>query len=74
MAAVSTKVSSSLVVKVKTGVAENGDDIMKKFTVGSLVLDAQAQDILDVALGLNEVLQYPVSEIDKVDHSDVTNG
>lgn len=73
MAAVSTKLSSDLVIVSKTGVDAEGKDVLKKSTIGKLLLTAADQDILDVVLGIEKVLNYPVNEIQKNDHNAITS-
>jgi hypothetical protein len=73
MAAVSTKLSSDLVIVTQTGVDAEGKEILKKSTIGKLLLTAADQDVLDVVLGIGNVLNYPVNEIQKVDHNVITS-
>lgn len=73
MAAVSTKLSSDLVIVVQTGVDAQGKEILKKSTIGKLLLTATDQDILDVVLGIEKVLNYSVNEIQKNDHNAITS-
>lgn len=74
MAAKSTKLASSLVVKIKTGVnSKTGKDVNKNITLGNLVVTAADQDVYDVAMGIGKVLPFGITEIDRVDHNDVTN-
>ncbi|KZL89181.1 DUF1659 domain-containing protein [Clostridium magnum] len=73
MAAVSTKLSSDLVIVVQTGVDVQGKEVLKKSTIGKLLLTAADQDILDVVLGIEKVLNYSVNEIQKNDHNAITS-
>ena len=51
MAAISTKLSSDLVIVAQTGVDAQGKEILKKSTIGKLLLTAADQDVLDVVVG-----------------------
>jgi hypothetical protein len=73
MAAKSTKLSCDLVVVTQTGVDAKGKEILKKSTIGKLLLSAADQDVLDVVLGIEKVLNYPVNEIQKNDHNVITS-
>ena len=73
MAAGSTMVSSSVVIVTKVGETANGKSITKKTTLKDVVTTAADQDIYDVATAIGNILNFPVQEIDKIDHSVVTN-
>ena len=74
MAAKSSKLSTSLVIKVKTGVdSKTGKDVNKNVSLGKIMVTAVDQDIYDVVVGIGKVLPYSVYEIEKVDYNDVTN-
>ena len=73
MAAKSTKLSSDLVIVLQAGVDAQGKEILKKSTIGKLLLTAADQDVLDVVLGIEKVLSYPVNEIQKNDHNAITS-
>lgn len=69
MAAVLTKLSSDLVIVSQTGVDAGGKEILKKSTLGKLTATAANQDVLDVVMGIENVQNYPIREIEKLDHS-----
>ncbi|WP_411683097.1 DUF1659 domain-containing protein [Clostridium thailandense] len=73
MAASSSKLSSNLVIVIKTGVDKKGKEVLKKATLGSLDLKAVDQDVFDVVKGIEKLLNYPVNEIQKADHSVIVN-
>lgn len=73
MAASATKLSSNLVIIIKTGVDKKGKEVLKKATLGSLDLKAVDQDVFDVVKGIEKLLNYPVNEIQKADHSVIVN-
>lgn len=73
MAAKTTKLSCDLVIVSPTGVDAKGKEILKKSTIGKLLLSAADQDVLDVVLGIGKVLNYPVNEIQKTDHNVITS-
>lgn len=73
MAASSTKLSSSLVIVEKTGTNKQGKDVLKKVNLGKIDMKAADQDILDVVTGIQNVLNYPVNEIQKNDNSVIVN-
>lgn len=73
MAASANKLYSDLAIVVKTGTDAKGKDILKKSTPGKLVLTAADQDVYDVVKGIELVLNNPVNEIQKLDHSAIIN-
>ena len=73
MAAVSTKLSSDLVIVTQTGVDAEGKEVLKKSTIGKILLTSTDQDVFDVVQGIGNVLNYPVNEIQKVDHNVITS-
>ncbi|MBV7271628.1 DUF1659 domain-containing protein [Clostridiaceae bacterium UIB06] len=73
MAAAATKLSSDLVIVIKTGVDKKGKEVLKKATLGNLDLKAADQDVFDVVKAVEKLLNYPVNEIQKADHSVIVN-
>lgn len=73
MAASTTKLYSDLAIVVKTGTDLNGKDILKKSTLGKIVITAADQDVYDVVKGIELVLNNPLSEIQKIDHNVIIN-
>lgn len=73
MAASATKLYSDLAIVVKTGTDVNGKDILKRSAIGKLVLTAPDQNVYDVVKGIEVVLNYPISEIQKIDHNAIIN-
>lgn len=63
MAVSGTKLTTTLVLKVKSGVDEAGKDIIKSVNFRKVKTSALEQDIFDVAQGIAVVLKYPVNGV-----------
>lgn len=72
MAVTETKVTTALVIKVKTGV-QNGKDVFKNLTFRRIKAEAQNTDIYAVAAAISNILAYPVSSINKQDVNELIN-
>lgn len=65
MAIKSIVVGSTMVLKIKSGVDENGKDIIKKQAFGKLTLNAKDEDIFEIAEAVKAVCEYPIVDIRK---------
>lgn len=72
MAVVGTKVTTAMVLKVKTGV-QNGKDVLKSITLKKVKGSAADADIYEVAKSISSILSYPLSSISKQDVNELTN-
>jgi hypothetical protein len=72
MAVAGTKITTALVIKVKTGVL-NGQDVFKSLTFKRVKGAALDQEIFDVAEGIATILGSPVNSIYKQDVNELTN-
>lgn len=63
MAVNQVKLTSALVLKVKSGVDTNGNDVFKNISLRKVKTTALEQDVFDVAQGLAGVLKNPVDGI-----------
>jgi hypothetical protein len=57
------KLTSALVLKVKSGVDANGNDLFKNITLKKVKTSAPEQDLFDVAQGIGALLNTPVEGI-----------
>lgn len=65
MAVKSLMVGSTMALKIKTGVDENGKDIIKKQVIGKLNLDAKDEDIFEVSEAIKKICEYPIVDTRK---------
>lgn len=72
MAITQTKVTTALILKVKTGV-QNGKDVFKSLTFKRVKGDAVDGDIFEIAKGIAAILGEPVSSIYKQDVNELAN-
>lgn len=72
MAVTGTKITTALVLKVKTGV-KNGTDVFKNLTFKKVKPGASDADIFDVAQKIGGILPNPVSSIYKQEVNELTN-
>jgi hypothetical protein len=63
MAASIVKLTSTLILKVNTGVDVNGNDVYKNIAFKKVKSSATSQDVLDVANGIALVLRVPVDNV-----------
>jgi hypothetical protein len=73
MAATSTKMLTSLNLKIKTGVDVNGLDILKSVTINKVKTDALPQDIYDTAKAFETLYSYPINQILTQDQNVIIN-
>jgi hypothetical protein len=57
------KLTSALVLKVKSGVDANGNDLFKNISLKKVKTTAAEQDLFDVAQGKGALLSTPVEGI-----------
>jgi hypothetical protein len=72
MAVTETKVTTALVLKVKTGVL-NGQDVFKSLSFKRVKAAAPDQEIFDVAQGIAGILASPINSIYKQDVNELIN-
>jgi hypothetical protein len=72
MAVTETKVTTALVLKLKTGQL-NGKDVFKNLTFKRVKSEVVDGDIFAVAVGVAGILAYPVSSIYKQEVNELTN-
>lgn len=73
MAATASKISSTISLKLRTGVDENGRDVFKSVALRNIKINAVEQDLFDVAQEVASALKYPVEDILKQDISEIIN-
>lgn len=73
MAAIVTKLSSTLVLKYNDGVDAEGKDIVKSQRFSKVKTTAVAQDMLDVSLEIEKLLGKTLNEVVREDQSGITN-
>ena len=73
MAVSGTKITTALVLKIKTGVL-NGTDVFKSLNFKKVKAGATDTDIFAVAQGIASILTNPVSSIYKQDVNELLNG
>lgn len=67
MAVNQVKLTSALVLKVKSGVDTKGNDVFKNISLKKVKTTASEQDVFDVAQGFAGVLKNPVEGIMRQD-------
>lgn len=67
MAVNQVRLTSALILKVKSGVDTNGNDVFKNISLKKVKTTALEQDIFDVAQGIAGVLKNPVQGIMRQD-------
>ncbi|SKA78820.1 Protein of unknown function [Clostridium sp. USBA 49] len=65
--AVSTKVQSSMIIKFKTGVDANGEDVFKSTRFSKIKVDSADENILFIGTEIGKLLKYPLSEVIRED-------
>lgn len=73
MAVKSTKVQSTMVLKIKTGLDSKGKDIIKKTSFSKVKVMASDENILAVGSAMGALLNYPVTEVVRQDSNLVIN-
>jgi hypothetical protein len=74
MAANSTKVQSSIVLKVKTGTNAKGENILKNIRYSKVKVTASDEDVLAVGTVIGTLLAYPIQQIVREDQNVIING
>lgn len=65
MAVKALTVGSIMTLKIKSGVDENGKDIIKKHRFGKLSLDAKDEDVFEISEAIKQISQYPIVDTGK---------
>lgn len=73
MAAIATKLSSSLVLKYVDGVDSTGKDVIKSQRFSKVKTSAAEQDLFDVAVAIEPLLGKTLNELVREDESGITN-
>lgn len=73
MAVSTVKLTSALMMKVKTGVDGKGNDIFKNITFKKIKPAAAEEDVFAVAQGIASILAVPVSSIQRQDLDELVN-
>ncbi|EYE87095.1 hypothetical protein Q428_15380 [Fervidicella metallireducens AeB] len=73
MAVNSVRLTSALVMKVKTGVDGKGNDIFKSITFKRVKPGAVKEDVFAVAQGIASILAVPVSSVQRQDLDELIN-
>lgn len=71
MAAKVMRQASNLIITGKVGVDKKGKELLKKSNLGKVLPTANEQDIFDVAKGIEKILEYPLIEIERIDHNSI---
>lgn len=73
MAATTTKLSSTLVIKYKDGVDKNGKEIIKKQRFAKIKTTATEQALFDTAVEIGKLLGKTLDEVLREDQSGIMN-
>lgn len=73
MAAKSTKVLSSVVLKIKTGINAKGENILKAVRYSKVKVTASDEDVLAVGTAIGTLLAYPLQEVVREDQNIIIN-
>jgi len=73
MAAIATKLQTTLLVKYEDGVDAEGKEIIKSQRFSKIKTTATEQDILDLALEIEKLLGKTLNEVIREDQSGITN-
>lgn len=73
MAAKTTLLNTSVILKYKDGLDEEGKEIIKRQTFSNIKIDAAVQDIYDVAGEIEKLLGKTLEELIRQDESGITN-
>ncbi|NLJ99631.1 MAG: DUF1659 domain-containing protein [Clostridia bacterium] len=74
MAVIATPTGSRLSLLLKVGEKDNGQPILKTLSFSGVKPESDDEDVLDVALGIEELLQHPVEGISRVNQVDLAEG
>ncbi|MFA9397848.1 MAG: DUF1659 domain-containing protein [Clostridiaceae bacterium] len=72
MAINSTKLNSTMIISYKTGVDEDGKDVIKQQKYSGIKVDASDEDIYGVADSFNQVLEYNIQSVARDDKEELT--
>lgn len=73
MAVVSTKLSSAIVIKVKTGTNANGEDTTRNISLKRVKPGAIDDDVFEVGSGVAVVLREPMKSIMRQDLNEIVS-
>ncbi len=73
MAAIATKLNSTLVIKYKDGVDQKGKEIIKKQRFAKIKPAATEQAVYDTALEIEKLLGKTLDEVLREDQSGIMN-
>lgn len=65
MAIKSIVIGSTMILKIKNGVDENGKDIIKRQVFGKLDLNAKDEDIFEISEAVKKICEYPIVDTRK---------
>lgn len=73
MAAIATKLQTTLVLKYVDGVDANGKEVIKNQRFSKVKVTATEQNLYDVASEFEKLLGKPLNELIREDQSGITN-
>ncbi|MCX7883786.1 MAG: DUF1659 domain-containing protein [Caloramator sp.] len=73
MAVNGVKVSSNLVLRIKTGTDKNGNDTFDTTTLRRIKTSSKDQDLFDVAQSVGTLLKNPIDAILRQDINELVN-
>lgn len=73
MAVNGVKLSTNLIIKVKTGVDAKGNDLFKNVTLRKIKTTAVDADVYEVAGAIGGLIKFPVEAISKQEVSELIN-
>ncbi|SKA75681.1 Protein of unknown function [Caloramator quimbayensis] len=73
MAVNGVKVSSNLVLRVRTGVDQNGNDTFDTTTLRKIKTSSSDQDLFDVAQSIGTLLKNPIDAVLRQDVNELVN-
>lgn len=71
MALSTNKLTSALILKVKTGTTKSGSDKFSNITFKKVKIAAVDQDVYDVANSIGGILSHPVIDVLRQDESEL---
>ena len=69
MAAVSTRVASTLKMIMKVGIDKNGKDKIATKTIGKLMVNAKDDEVFEIGTAVSALKLYPMIGLDRVDEN-----
>lgn len=73
MAVNGVKVSSNLVLRVRTGTDKNGNDVFRSTTLRKIKTSSSDQDLFDVAQSIGTLLKNPIDAVLRQDVNELVN-